>query len=144
MFRKLRENLILIGLLGLVWLWIRRPKLEEGSKVNSIEIPVETAEIVIPAEEQSPAPVSKIGPVKARAKTASRSKKPVIAKPDDLTVISGIGPKISTVLNTAGITRYAQLAKANPAQLREILEKAGIRLAKPESWIEQAKALHKE
>ena len=144
MFKKLRGNLILIGLLGLAWLWIRRPKTEQGGKVNSIEIPVETAEIVIPAEEQSPAPVSKIGPVKARAKTAARSKKPVVAKPDDLTVISGIGPKISTVLNTAGITRYAQLAKANPAQLQEILEKAGIRLAKPESWIEQAKALHKE
>ena len=67
MFKKLRGNLILIGLLGLVWLWIRRPRSEQsGSKINTIEIPVETA------------------------------------------------------------------------------KKAGIRLAKPESWIEQAKTLKKE
>lgn len=144
MFKKLRGNLILIGLLGLVWLWIRRPKSEAGNKGKTIEIPVETAKIVIPAEDQLPTPVSKIGPAKARAKTVSRKKSTSSAKPDDLTAISGIGPKISGVLNTAGFTRYAQLAGADVAQLRQILEKAGIRLAKPETWIEQAKTLQKE
>ena len=144
MLKKLRGNLILIGLLGLVWLWIRRPKPEGGNKGTTIEIPVEIAPIVIPDEEQPPIPASKIGPVKATAKTVTRSKKPVAVEPDDLTVISGIGPKISGVLNAAGITRFTQLAEADAAQLWQILEKAGIRLGKPESWIEQAKALHKE
>lgn len=144
MFKKLRGNLILIGLLGLVWLWIRRPKSpEEGRKLSTIEIPVETAEIVVPEEVQPPKPASKIGAVKAEAKTVTRSKK-AAAKADDLTVISGIGPKISGVLNAAGITRYTQLAGADVAQLWQILEKAGIRLAKPENWIEQAKTLSKE
>jgi predicted flap endonuclease-1-like 5' DNA nuclease len=143
MLKKLRGKFFLIILLGLLWLWLRRQQSEESGKVGSIEIPVETSKIVLPAEEQPSMPVSKIEPVTATVKTVARKKKSA-AKPDDLTVINGIGPKISAVLNAAGITRYNQLAKADAAQLWEILEKASIRLAKPESWIEQAKTLHKE
>lgn len=59
---------------------------------------------------------------------------------DDLTRISGIGPKMATILAAAGITTYAQLAAATGAGLREILEAAGprYRLVDPTSWPDQA------
>ena len=59
---------------------------------------------------------------------------------DDLTKISGIGPKTAGILAAAGITTYAQLAAATDAGLREILESAGprYRLLDPTSWPDQA------
>ncbi len=46
------------------------------------------------------------------------------AKPDDLTQLSGVGPKASEALATAGITTYAALAEANEPQLRHALHAA--------------------
>jgi large subunit ribosomal protein L27 len=59
---------------------------------------------------------------------------------DDLTRVSGIGPKTVAVLAAAGITTYAQLAAATEAGLREILESAGprYRLLDPTTWPDQA------
>lgn len=57
---------------------------------------------------------------------------------DDLTKIEGIGPKISGWLTEAGLASYAQLAAASPEQIRQILQAAGHRLAKPDTWPEQA------
>jgi hypothetical protein len=58
--------------------------------------------------------------------------------PDDLEIIEGIGPKIAAVLQAAGITTFSQLAAADPARLRAILDEGGVRLADPRSWPEQA------
>ena len=65
----------------------------------------------------------------------------VIAAPDDLTAIEGIGPKIKALLNDAGITTFAQLAETSPDDLRSILRAAGRRfsLADPQTWPEQAR-----
>jgi len=60
-------------------------------------------------------------------------------EPDDLKLIDGIGPKIEVVLADAGITTFAQLANSDPDLLEKIVrDDAGIRLAKPSSWPEQA------
>ena len=59
----------------------------------------------------------------------------------DLTKIEGIGPKLASVLQEAGIVTYAQLAKADEGQLEQILEASDprlLRLARPASWPEQA------
>lgn len=60
---------------------------------------------------------------------------------DDLTVIEGIGPKIASILNDAGINTYSDLAAANTGELAELLKAAGPRfaLADPTSWPEQAR-----
>ena len=59
--------------------------------------------------------------------------------PDDLSVIEGVGPKITTVLADAGITTFAQLAGTAPEKLDEIVrDDAGIKAANPASWPEQA------
>ncbi len=59
---------------------------------------------------------------------------------DDLTQIEGIGPKSQSVLYAAGITTFAQLAKADPEQLRGILQDAKLnpKLLAPETWPEQS------
>jgi predicted flap endonuclease-1-like 5' DNA nuclease len=58
---------------------------------------------------------------------------------DDLTVVEGIGPHIATVLAAAGIPTLSALAKAEPAQLERVLRDAGLNLAQPDTWPEQAR-----
>lgn len=59
----------------------------------------------------------------------------------DLKLIEGIGPKLESILNTAGIISFDQLAKANPTKVKAILETAGPRykMHNPTSWSQQAK-----
>jgi predicted flap endonuclease-1-like 5' DNA nuclease len=64
---------------------------------------------------------------------------PAPLEPDDLTRIEGIGPRISGLLQGAGIASFAQLAEAEVSQLNEILEGAGLGgLADPTTWPRQA------
>ena len=67
--------------------------------------------------------------------------KPEFQKPDDLTRISGIGPKISDILADSGITTFPLLAGTEESELKSILEDAQIRFADPGSWIQQAEEL---
>ena len=43
-------------------------------------------------------------------------------KPDNLTKIEGIGPKIAEVLNKNGITTFSELAKAKDADIQEMIK----------------------
>jgi len=61
---------------------------------------------------------------------------PVVA--DDLTVIEGIGPKISGILQAAGITTFAHLATTEVSRLTQIVREAKLSLADTRSWPEQA------
>lgn len=60
-------------------------------------------------------------------------------KPDDLTELEGIGPKVAKVLNEAGITTFEALAHAKAADVQNALNAAGLQMLNPEGWIEQAK-----
>ena len=62
---------------------------------------------------------------------------------DDLTVVEGIGPKISELCRGVGITTWQQLADADVATLRSMLDDAGSRYAihDPTTWPEQADLL---
>lgn len=70
--------------------------------------------------------------------TAAPKRKKV--KQDDLKIIEGIGPKIEELFHNAGITTWAALASADPAQLKEILNEAGSRyqMHDPSTWPQQA------
>ncbi len=59
-------------------------------------------------------------------------------EPDDLKRIEGIGPKISQVLQQAGLTTYEQLAHTDVDELTRILKEAQVRIAAPDTWPEQA------
>jgi predicted flap endonuclease-1-like 5' DNA nuclease len=60
------------------------------------------------------------------------------AKPDDLTELEGIGPKVAKLLEGVGITTFKQLAEADLAKLRETLDGAGYKYMEPAGWVEQA------
>lgn len=65
---------------------------------------------------------------------------PVEEKPaDDLAKIEGIGPKVSQVLNEAGITTFEALAQANAVEIQKLLDAAGLQMMDPQGWIEQAR-----
>jgi len=61
-----------------------------------------------------------------------------VAHVDDFTRIEGIGPKINSLLQEAGISSFAQLSDTDVSKLDEILNTAGITLADPKTWPEQA------
>ncbi len=61
------------------------------------------------------------------------------ARKEDLQVIEGIGPKIAGVLQAAGIGSFKQLAQCKAEQLEQVLKDAGVRLANPATWPEQAR-----
>jgi predicted flap endonuclease-1-like 5' DNA nuclease len=61
------------------------------------------------------------------------------AAPDDLTLIEGIGPKIQDLLQSIGIRTFPQLAAANVQKIADMLRGAGLAMANPGSWPQQAK-----
>jgi len=58
---------------------------------------------------------------------------------DDLTLIEGIGPVISRLLQSKGITTFAQLAQADRQDLDRFMKEANLRLANTSTWAEQAR-----
>ena len=100
-----------------------------------------------PATKKAPAK-KKAAPVKVAAKKAAPAAKKATKKvavkktvADDLKKIEGIGPKIATLLNEAGIKTYKDLATAKKAAVQEVLATAGSRykMHDPTTWMEQAK-----
>jgi len=95
-------------------------------------------------------PAKKVRNLKPAKKKVSKQLK-VIAAPlqnknkqtktkKNLTAIEGIGPKIASILQKAGIQSFDQLAKTDVATLKTILAKAGKRYQKydPSTWVQQA------
>ena len=64
---------------------------------------------------------------------------PAPPEPDDLKRIEGIGPKVSSLLNEAGIFTFAQLADAEVPRLKSIVDEAGLTMMNPVSWPDQAR-----
>lgn len=66
------------------------------------------------------------------------------AKPDDLTLIDGIGAKMGAALVAAGIDSFAKLSQASQEDLTRAIEAAKLRFAPTmPTWAEQAAALHR-
>ena len=75
----------------------------------------------------------------AAAAAATAAPAAAAAAPDDLTQISGIGPRLASILSRGGITTYAQLEQATPEELREIVALGGaLPSASLASWPAQA------
>ncbi|AZQ43277.1 50S ribosomal protein L21 [Nonlabens ponticola] len=89
------------------------------------------------AKEVKPteAPKGEVAKKEAPAKKAPAKK--ATAKGDDLKKIEGIGPKIASTLADAGMGTFAELAKADPAKISEII--ADVRGNHvPDTWPQQA------
>jgi len=61
------------------------------------------------------------------------------APPDDLTQLTGIGPRISSILSDGGVTTYAELEHTDPSELRKIIAQGGaLPPSSLDSWPTQA------
>jgi predicted flap endonuclease-1-like 5' DNA nuclease len=134
--------LVLLSMVVLIVLlvrWCRRrkvpaPAVEANGYLVSTAAPLR-------AEAPSPAPIEEqeeAAPDAADVVTRQPEVEPPDLSPDDLKIVEGIGPKISSVLQAAGITTLAQLAQTDVSELKRILTEAGIRLGDPTTWPEQA------
>jgi predicted flap endonuclease-1-like 5' DNA nuclease len=112
-------------------------EVEEVDRDLKADVVIEPAEAEVDRETEAEAET-----VEVEADEPDVAEPVAEVKPDDLKRIEGIGPKISSVLQAAGITTYAQLASADVGALEQILEEESprlLRLADPATWPEQAK-----
>lgn len=103
-----------------------------------------------PAKAGKPATktsVSKANPQKAKTKTADAAPAlftPPAGEPDDLKMISGVGPVLERKLNTLGVTAFAQVAAFKKADIEKLDEALNFRgRITRDDWVKQAKALAK-
>jgi len=93
--------------------------------------------------EVAEAPAKKAAP-KAEAKPEVKEEAPKAeVAGDDLTKLTGVGPKLAEILAEGGFATYAAVAAASVEDLQKVLEAAGSRYASkdPQPWIEEAKSL---
>lgn len=104
------------GLMGGVGEVIAAAVQEETSRAGAIESPVLPE---VPALDEAPAPA------------------------DDLTRIKGLGPKLSALLGTLGVTRFEQIAAWSEADIARIDAQLGSFAGRPtrDQWVEQARFL---
>ena len=120
-----------------LWWWLTRRSDQEGFRQGAGTSP--RVRTPLPTEVRTPEPA--LAPIPAPpVEMPTAGPEPGLPTPDDLQRIRGIGPKIASLLQLAGIQTYAQLAMAGVGPLREILAEEGLaRLADPTSWPEQAR-----
>jgi predicted flap endonuclease-1-like 5' DNA nuclease len=79
--------------------------------------------------------------IKSVKESSPKAPKVADSKPDDLTKIEGIGPKIASLLKAGGIETFEKLSKSSEKTLKGILDNAGSRfqMHNPSTWANQAK-----
>jgi predicted flap endonuclease-1-like 5' DNA nuclease len=95
------------------------------------------------------APKKKVTVKKAAAKKVTKTRvlydKPTEGKPDDLKLISGVGPKLEKTLNKTGVYYFKQIANWNKSNVKMVNDKLDAfpgRIERDE-WVRQAKGLAK-
>ena len=105
-----------------------------------------------PARPAKPAPTPKpaVTPTKQAEAPPPPSGKPdipaAVGEPDNLRLIKGVGPKLNTLLNNLGVTRFDQIAEWKEAEIVEVdryLDTFSGRITR-DAWIDQAKFLAKD
>ena len=105
------------------------------AKKETVKVPVAKAVKAAPAPKvEAPKSEDKPTPKAAAPKKAATGK-------DDLRKVEGIGPKIASLLNEAGILTFADLAATDASKVKDILVAAGSRYGfhDPTTWPAQAK-----
>ena len=115
-------------------------QVEEKLDIKPTPKPKKEAVKVPVAKTVEAAPEPKVEAPKVDKPIAAAPKK-AAAKKDDLRKIEGIGPKIASLLNDAGILTFAGLADTEANKIKEILVAAGPRYGfhDPTTWPAQAK-----
>lgn len=129
--------------------WLLMDQAERAKRRHAAAIMVRPATEPPPAAAptreptQKPAPAKEMPAAPAPSKPSNVSSDDTSTKPDDLTLIEGIGPAYAKALNAAGITTFAELAKQTPAKLAAKLANARVNAERirSQNWIGQAKKL---
>ncbi len=102
--------------------------------VEEMQAPIEAKVEEVKVEAAAPIVDT---PVPVKEEESASAEVPIV---EDLRKIEGIGPKLSKVLNAAGILNFQQLADKSTSELQDILDDAGprYRIARPKSWPLQA------
>lgn len=113
---------------------------EEPFVDTAVAAEADTEDLVVDATVETESEAENLIAPDAEDKAGTEPEAPAApAKRDKLQMLEGIGPKIESVLNGAGITTFAQLRDMDPDKIREILLEKNIRLADPATWPEQSR-----
>ncbi|MFD0917688.1 dipeptide ABC transporter ATP-binding protein [Pseudahrensia aquimaris] len=124
----------------------RRPAAKSATKakIKSGDVPLSDARARAEAKAKAkPSAAKTRTATKAKDNSPARIRKP--AKPDDLKLISGVGPKIEGILNSLGVYTFAQIGawkKAEREWVDDYLSFKG-RIDR-DNWVGQAKKLAKQ
>lgn len=120
-------------------------KAAPAAKVEEVKAAAPTPTPAAPVVEKAAPAAPKVEEVKvekvaAPIVAAAASTPAAPAAKDDLKKIEGIGPKIASLLNDAGILTFAQLAATDASKVKEVLAAAGNRfkMHDPSTWGKQA------
>jgi len=128
------------------------PAQAAAATAEILEAPVQAAAAVVEAVADSTAVALEDAKVAAPevVETAAPEPEPVIeaaaetaeAAADDLTLLVGIGPKLSASLAELGVTRFTQIAAWGPEELADFDAKLSLKgRAERDAWVAQAKRL---
>jgi len=122
------------------------PAPEADAAESEAEAPPEPEAAPEPEPESAPEAEDAVHPSEAMLAELEGVQPQQLEKPenggDDLTVITGIGPRIGEVLNELGIFTYAQIASWTPENETWIENHLSFKgRVSRENWVEQAKAL---
>jgi predicted flap endonuclease-1-like 5' DNA nuclease len=144
---------ILVVLLVIIFavIWTLREEEEAGKKqeepqATSATEPALATEPAVKAPAE-PAPVIEAEPTpaaEAAAEPAPATEPAPPPRPDNLKLVSGIGPKIEALLKDNGIMTFAQLAETEVSRLDALLDEADWYMSDPSTWPEQARKLAQE
>ncbi len=119
--------LAFFGLMVIIGWWVSRKEAVGGEESHVTAHPAKQVHATLAA------------PHEAQTHQVSVTHAEDASPADDLTILEGVGPKVASVLQEAGITTFAQLASSDPAHLEAILRAAKLQMLDPRGWIEQAR-----
>ena len=130
------------------------PKAKAKPKKKAVAKKRVVKKVVKKVAPKKAAPKKKIAPKKKAVKKAAPKKvakprvlydSPTDGKPDDLKLISGVGPKLEKMLNKNGVYYFRQIGAWNKANVKMVNDKLDAfpgRIQRDE-WVRQAKGLAK-
>ncbi|MBO9576307.1 MAG: hypothetical protein J7494_11255 [Sphingobium sp.] len=139
--------ILVIGVLVAFWL-IRSRGNTAGQHIDTsltaLGAVTEAVEEAVDAITGKAEPEAQAAPAKPQPAPAPAPAK-ASGAPDDLRLMKGVGPKLATLLNTLGVTRFDQIAAWSAADIETIDAQLGTfkgRITR-DSWVEQAGLLAK-
>jgi predicted flap endonuclease-1-like 5' DNA nuclease len=127
----------------------KAPEIDDDLDYSSSRTPAhKSSEILISQYKlsSSPEPTSEAASNKTRQKESVTKPKPAAKDGliNNLTSITGIGPKTAEALQKAGILSFKDLAGLDEQSLGMIMKEQGIRITRTQTWAEQASIADKK